>query len=163
MGGSDMAVRAVDQYTLDALLDQLDLGARQARTGEEVGDKWACHRKSPRHPFRAKCTVRFPSGGFDQITELPGRTRNLSRGGLALLTRRMFLMGDPVEIEIRPLGKPVMFLAGVVTFCRYAGQGHHELGIALKMAGDEPIFSDRFDEAVQKYDWLDVNEATELK
>jgi len=158
-----MAMQAVDQHTLDTLLDQLDLGAQQACSGEEVGDKWSCHRKSPRHPFRARCTLRFLSGGFDQIAELPGRTRNLSRGGLAVLTRRVFQVGCPIEIEIHLSARPVLFVAGVVMFCRYAGRGYHELGISLKMTGDEPIFSDKFDEAVRMYDWLDVHGTYTIK
>ena len=153
-----MAIQAVDQHMLDALLDQLDLGAQQAQNGEEAGDEWVCVRKSPRHPFRATCTLRFLSGGFERIGELAGRTRNLSRGGLAVIVRRVFQLTDPIEIEIRLPSKPTLFLAGVVTFCRYAGEGYHELGIALKITGDEPIFSDKLDEVVQKYDWLDFGE-----
>jgi hypothetical protein len=158
MGGLDMAMTAGDQHTLEVLLNQLDLGAQQAQSGEDAGDQWECHRKSSRHPFRAKCTLRFVSGGFERVAALPGRTRNLSRGGLAVIVRRVFHIDDPIEIEIRLPTRPTLFLAGVVTFCRYAGQGYHELGVALKVSSDAPIFSKNLEEAEKEYDWLAVSQ-----
>ena len=47
-----------------------------------------------------------------------------------------------------------MFMGGLVRFCRYAGRGYYELGIELKAAASEPIFSSNPILAVRALDWL---------
>jgi hypothetical protein len=154
-------VQTIDQHTLDSILDQLDIGSEQARSASDAQTERVCHRRAPRQSFRSRCVIRFLSGGFERIGELPGRTRNLSRGGVAVLVRRVFQKGDPVEVEIPVKGGGQRFLAGLVTFCRYAGRAYHELGIVLKVTGSVPVFSDRFEDAVDEYDWLEDRETGE--
>jgi len=149
-----MPVDTTDYQALDYLLDELDVRA-QKHTAEDAEDAyWACQRKHPRHPFRVGCTVRFMPSGSKLVAAMAGRTRNLSRGGLAVLTRRVFSLGDPIEVEVTLPGRPKMFMAGLVCFCRYAGRGYYELGIELKAAASEPIFSTHPMLAVRALDWL---------
>lgn len=125
------------QYTaLDCLLDELDVSVQQ------VDADWASRRRHPRHPFRVDCAVRYLVPDKEEVVCVPGRTRNLSRSGLAFLARRMFNRDEAVEVEVTPHGRPRTFMAGLVRFCRYAGQGYHEVGIELKTVGPRPLFSD---------------------
>jgi hypothetical protein len=149
-----MPVDTTDYQALDYLLDELDVRA-QKHTAEDAEDAyWVCHRKHPRHPFRVACTVRFMPSGSGSVAAMAGRTRNLSRGGLALLARRVFSLGDPIEVEVCLPDRPRMFMGGLVSFCRYAGRGYYELGVKLKAAASEPIFSSHPTLAVRALDWL---------
>jgi hypothetical protein len=143
-----------DRETLDRLLEELDVKGRQQHVGESAEDYWVCQRRHPRHTFRASCMVRFPSPGFTQILSVRGRTRNLSRGGLGIVVKRLFNVGDPVEVEVQLPSQPVMYMAGLVQFVRYAGRGYHELGITLRAASQQPVFSGGFENAWQSLDWL---------
>jgi len=71
-----------------------------------------------------------------------------------LLVRRVFAVGEALELEIHVPGRPKMYMAGLVTFCRYAGRGHHEVGVSLKAAQSKPIFSVSPMTAMQSLDWL---------
>lgn len=136
-----MPSEVIDCEVLDDLLDELDIKARDQHAGERSEEYWACQRRHPRHPFRVGCKARFLMPGSMALSMLPGHTRNLSRNGLGLLVRRVFVFGEPIEVEVLPPGRPPMFMAGVVRFCRYAGRGFHEIGVQLKAASAEPIIS----------------------
>jgi hypothetical protein len=148
-----MSTDTIEYQTLDTLLDELDVRS-QHRPKEKDDDYWVCKRKHPRHPFRAGCTVRFMPSGSGTVVALPGRTRNLSRNGLSVVVRRVFSMLEPIEVEVSLLQRPRMFMGGLVQFCRYAGRGYYELGVELKAAASEPIFSSNPTLAVRALDWL---------
>jgi len=125
------------QYTaLDYLLDELDV------SGQHVEADWSSRRRHPRYPIRVDCSVHFLMSEEKEVVCVSGRTRNLSRSGLAFLARRMFNRHEIVEVEVTPRGRPRTFMAGQVRFCRYAGQGYHEVGIELKAVGSKPVFTD---------------------
>jgi len=136
-----MPSQGIDCALLDGLIDELDVKAQSQHVGERSDQYWVCQRRHPRHPFRVQCKVRFPMPGSTTVTELPGRTRNLSRNGIGLLVRRVFITGEVVEVEVLPPGRQPVHMAGVIRFCRYAGRGFHEVGIQLRAAGPEPIMS----------------------
>lgn len=143
----------VDYAALDTLLNDLDAraltgGTRVFPIGEE------CRRLRVRHPFRVSCIVRFLPGDSSTAAQIVGRTRNLSQNGLALLVRRVFAVGEPVEVEVHVVGRPKHFLAGLTSFCRYAGRGYHEVGVRLQTASPHPVFSDNPTEAIRVLDWL---------
>ncbi len=148
-----MATDVIELQTLDSVLDELDVRA-QHRPKESEDDYWVCKRKHPRHPFRAVCTIRFMPSGSGTVVSLQGRTRNLSRSGLGLLVRRVFSPLEPVEVEVSLPERPRMFMGGLVRFCRYAGRGYYEVGVELKAAASEPIFSSNPILAVRALDWL---------
>ena len=151
-----MTTHLVNNETLLELLDELDTRASQQHAGISTDKSWVCHRRHPRYPFRAECVVRFFSQGTVTVTidKLTGRTRNLSRGGIGLVVRRVFNVGEPIEVEVDMPDRGRVFMAGLVGFCRYAGLGHHEVGVSLKTAGPEPTFSDNPMEALQSIEWL---------
>jgi hypothetical protein len=149
-----MLDKASNIEALNVVLDELDINSRSQHTGDKSEEYWVCQRRNPRHPFRTDCTLRFFLQGSSRVAELPGRTRNLSRGGLGLLARRVFQLGEAVEVQINVPGRPMSYMAGICTFCRYAGRGFHEVGIQLRAAGSEPVFSAEPSLAVEKLDWL---------
>ena len=141
---------------LNILLDELELRSQEQHKSEHSDGYWVCQRRHPRNPFRAACNIRFFPQGSSTITSLPGRTRNLSRSGVGLLTRRVFRQEEPVEVEVMVPDRPKMFLAGLVRFCRYAGRGYHEVGVSLRAAASEPVFSKNPAIALETLDWLRV-------
>ena len=138
---------------LNMLLDELELRAQQPRP-EQQEAYWVCHRKHPRSPFRASCNVYFFLQGSSTVTSLAGRTRNLSRSGVGLLVRRVFRSGEPVEVEMVLPDHPAMYVAGLVTFCRYAGRGYHEIGVALQAAASDPVFCKNPSAAMETHAWI---------
>lgn len=149
-----MAVDTRDCELLDALLDELDIKARQQHVGERSSEYWVCQRRFPRHPFRTVCKVRFLNPGSFTIAELPGRTRNLSRNGLGLIVRRVFELGDPIEVEVQPPNRAPVYMAGLIRFCRYAGRGYHEIGLQVKVASPEPVISRQPSVSPELIQWL---------
>jgi hypothetical protein len=149
-----MASELLDCELLDDLIDDLDVKAKSNHVAELSESYWVCQRRHPRHPFRVPCKVRFLLPGGFTVMELPGRTRNLSRSGIGLLVRRVFVAMEPIEVEVLTPGRPAMYMAGVIRFCRYAGRGYHEVGMQLKAAGGEPVISRQPALAAQTLDWV---------
>lgn len=145
---------SMDQQILESVLNELDVRAEQDGSGEKEQSYWVCQRKYPRHPFRCGCVVRFLPAGYTAMSQMTGRTRNLSRSGLGLLIRRLFALGDPIEVEMLVPGRPPLFMGGVVRFCRYVSHGYHELGVELKVSAATPIFSHNPTLAMRTLDWM---------
>lgn len=148
----------VSDMPLNALLDELDVKARRYNLGERNQNHWVCHRRHPRHPFRSACLVHFFPQGSSSVGTMAGRTRNLSRSGLAVLVRRVFRSGEPIEVALTLPDRPPMYVAGITTFCRYAGRGYHEVGVSLRAAGDDPVFSKNPILALDRVEWLRVSQ-----
>jgi len=149
-----MSTDTINYEALDCLLDDLDVKSHRNPRNEADDAYWVCQRRHTRHPFRVSCMVRFFAGGGSTVSMLKGRTRNLSRNGMGLLVRRVFAKNEPIEVEVNVPGRSLMYMAGLVTFCRYAGQGYYELGVSLKIALPEPVFSREPLLAVRTLDWL---------
>jgi len=139
---------------LNMLLDELETRAQQQHLKKHSDSEWSCQRKHARNPFRAACNVHFFAQSSFAVASLKGRTRNLSRSGVGLLVRRVFRVGEPLEVEILVPDRTPMYMAGLVTFCRYAGRGYHEVGVALRAAGSKPVFSTNPSAAMEKHHWL---------
>ena len=146
--------RDIRREALDQLIAELDAKARQQQVSKHSEQHPACQRRHPRYAFRADCTIRFIGQDQREIVCLPGRTRNLSRGGLAILVNHVFTVGDPIEVELQLPSQPVMFIAGLIHFVRYAGRDYHELGIAIRCASPKPVFSSDPAAAMSTLDWM---------
>jgi hypothetical protein len=139
---------------LERLLDDLDLHAKAHEADEAWLSRKSVNRKHARHPFRAECTVRFFPADSDESRSMAARTRNLSRGGLGLIARRVFALGEPVEVELTLPERGMVYMAGLVRFCRYAGLGFHEIGLQLKAVGGAPVIPASGLAARQMIEWL---------
>lgn len=97
-------------------------------------------RRDPRIPMRVECDVYFLPRPVTEAVSLPGKTRNISRGGIAVLVRRAFQLFEPVEVVISgPRLPQPLHLAGEVVFCRFVGGQWHEIGVRLHETRHEPI------------------------
>jgi len=142
---------------LGALLEELDASAGAAirRSPTDVaGQPPESRRQHPRQRFRCNCTVRFFGSTAREIASLPGRTRNLSQGGVSLLTRRAFGQGEVVELELELANGPSTFLSGEVRFSRPVGGGFYEVGVRIRAATAEPAFSHDPAAAIAALDWV---------
>lgn len=140
--------------SLNSLLDELEARAQQQQSSQEQADDyWVCKRRHPRTPLRVRCRIRFLPPNKREVMIVPGHTRNISRGGVGLLTRRMFRSGEAVEVEILVPDRSPMYMAGLVTFCRYTERGWHEIGVCLRVAGSTSIFADLPSAVSQTQTW----------
>ena len=131
-----MPVDQADYESLDLLLNDLDAWARQHEEYQQVAPRDRSH---TRQPFRVRCEVwHAPSGG--ELCQIDGRTRNLCRNGIGFICRKVFSLGEVVELGIALPNRPITYIAGVVRFCRHVSHGYHEVGIELRAAGEESVF-----------------------
>jgi hypothetical protein len=149
-----VARNSLDLRSLDCLLDELDEASDRDIQKLDEGSPRGCRRRHPRKACRRDCLVRYMMARGGRIFCMKGRMRNLSRNGLSVLVRRVFGPHEPVEVELTLPDGPRMFMGGLVQFCRYVGQGYNELGVDLKAAAAEPIFSTNPVLAVRVLDWL---------
>jgi hypothetical protein len=66
----------------------------------------------------------------------------------------MFAIGEALEVEISTPRRAKMYMAGLVAFCRYAGRGFYEVGVTLRAAQPEPVFSGNPTAAMETMGWL---------
>lgn len=155
-----MAPQGNRKGPLDRLLDELDRKSKQQSISRSVEGEWECRRTAPREAFRADCAVRFVPTGYTRVSEIRGRTRNLSRGGVGLLTRRPFNEQDALEVQVKVSPEKTLCLAGLVVSCRYAGHGHYEVGVSLKVAQETPVFTDDSSLLMSRYPWIRYEQET---
>jgi PilZ domain-containing protein len=103
------------------------------RDGDDV-----CRRRvdDPRHPVHLSATVEpVVRAGLPQ----PGRTVNLSQGGLSLELDGVLDPGAPVRVTLRLHGRAALMVVGRVSWVdRAFTAGHGSAGVAFKeaLAGD---------------------------
>jgi hypothetical protein len=113
-------------------------------------------RQSDRHGLFAWCGVNCFVSGAPTVRRYPGCVRNLSSGGVGLLTTRLMIRGEPVEVVIEQEGEPgaSVYLAGLVAFCRHVEGGIYEVGIQLVARAGEPILSHDAGSPDDRPDWV---------
>ncbi len=129
---------------LDAILNELDDWAERQTSG--LSATKAEERHCRRQPFRVICTIRFFSPGQHQVLDITGRTRNLSRGGFSFMSKRMFSIHEPVELEVELPGRPITYITGTVCFCRYIAKGFYETGAEMKVMAQKSHLSEQLHE-----------------
>lgn len=111
-------------------------------------------RTRQRKPLQVPCRISFVTDGVSKTSAMLAQTRNISSKGLGLVAKRCFHQDEPIEVMIQPVGRPPMFMAGLVKFCRYIANGFFEVGIELRVAAETPVFADDPVRAQQKHCWL---------
>jgi len=131
----------LENWSITSLLDELDEASSTESKKREEGAHGPCRRRHGRHVCRRDCKVRYVAPGCGSIVCLEGRMRNLSQGGVSLLVRRSFVPGEAIEVEVDPPIKDKVFLAGLIRFCRYVGNGYYEVGIEFKAVSARTLFT----------------------
>jgi diguanylate cyclase (GGDEF)-like protein len=117
--------------------------------------RFATMRKRERHALLAPCAVLCFAGGASDLHEHPGHVRNISTGGVGLITTRPLIRGEPIEIVIEPhtRGGLELHVGGLVAYCRHVQSGIYEVGVQLVVQGRDPIFRDA-DGVARELDWV---------
>ena len=113
-------------------------------------------RKRERHDMLASCVVYCFISGVPVVRTYPGYLHDISTGGAGVLTTRPMIRGEPVEVAIEPGGKdePLLFVGGLVAFCRHLRDGIYEVGIQLVAQGKGPIFARNAAGLDEQPDWV---------
>ncbi len=111
-------------------------------------------RKQRRTEMLTSCVLRVIAGPNLELKEERSFVRSISTTGLGILTTRPLVRGEAVEVAIHSQGKSLLYVAGLVAFCRHVEGPVHDIGIQLTAHGKEPIFSSNPKAAVNHYRWL---------
>ena len=79
--------------------------------------------------------------------------RNISAGGLSLLTIGRMIRGDLIEASV-PQNEGERFYAGLISFCRHITDDVYEIGVQVIDQADQPIFSHNPSKAVKELNWM---------
>lgn len=103
---------------LQEIVEQLDRGIRTPATGNR--------HSAPRMNIRSDMSlILLGSTGLPSLTVY---SRNVSRSGIAFISRRPFAVGERVAITFGLPGQPHKLVLMVTTFSRYVRSGVHEVG-----------------------------------
>jgi hypothetical protein len=139
----------------EVVLNELDeFSARWELLHGQAQNGARCRRNRHRRKFRTACEIWYFQERGQQLKQQSAMTRNLSENGIALLAKGMIHGGTPIEVMIEPSGRRAIYLGGLVRFCRYTGNGLHEIGAELRAHQNRPIFSECPERAVVYIDWI---------
>ena len=79
--------------------------------------------------------------------------RNISAGGLAVLSVGRMIRGDLIEVSMTR-GKDEYFYAGLVSFCRQITNDVYEIGVQIVDQGNQPFFSHNPTQAIKDLNWI---------
>ena len=119
--------------------------------------RFATMRKRERRSLVAPCEVKCFASGSSSLHSYPGFVRNISTGGVGVLTTRPMIRGGPVEVAIQPQGAEegtMLHVAGLVAFCRHVKRGIYEVGIQLVIQGKASILARDDASPGQHLDWV---------
>lgn len=135
-------------------LDQARMKAIAARLNQLSPAEMVEVRKQSRRELLAPCRVcvlRFPGPAADTFDAF---VRNISTGGVGFLADRFLVRGEPVEVSISRQGQAILYVAGIVAYCRQVDGNTHDVGIQLTAHAKEPIFSHNPANAQAEHFWL---------
>lgn len=110
-------------------------------------------RKQERTVLLTPCVLRYLLGPSVAEQSEWAYVRNVSTGGVGVLTARPLVRGDLVEVALEVEGEPV-HLAGLVAYCRVADGPIHEVGIQLFQRSSTPILSAEVGAGIQALRWV---------
>ena len=139
---------------IEEVLDELDRFALRWAYVYNADSGFQERRDKHRRAFRTDCEFWYYGYNGTSIRHYTGLTRNLSERGIGLITKSVVYVGTPIEVCVRALNHPPVHFGGIVTFCRYASKGFHEIGVVLKAYQNKPIFSNDHTHAPARFEWL---------
>ena len=112
-------------------------------------------RKNERKALLTPCRLTVLVGATLELESESGYMRNISTGGVGVLTARSMLRGQPVEIALlTDSGEPRLYIAGIVAFCRHAEGVIYEVGVQLFTHSRQAILSRDPISAIRNLDWV---------
>lgn len=111
-------------------------------------------RKQNRMEMLTPCVIRLVAGPDLEVQDVHAYVRNISTTGIGVLTHHPMNRGDAIEVAIQLPGESLLYVAGLVAFCRHVKGPIHEVGAQLTAQAKTPIFSADLKAAVNQYGWL---------
>ena len=134
-------------HNLFELIKSLDVTSKVK--GSEQDQERSFERYSFRTQSMLKCIeVRNGNPIFQQSSQsIHGMTRNLSRSGLSIISKRLFSPGDVIEVASQLRDGQTMYFVGSVMYSRYCGLYYNETGIYMVKCSKEPFLDGTYDTA----------------
>lgn len=111
-------------------------------------------RKAVRRELITPCRLTALTGVTLEFESEEAYVRNISTGGVGILVARSLQPGQPLEIELSIPGKPTLYLAGLVAFCRHVEGAIHDVGVQLFSHSRQPLLSENPIAAIRNLDWV---------
>lgn len=130
------------------------------RIAEEMNDVQAVHivsaRKQERTGVLAPCKIASFSPDNCELFFDQGCIRNISPGGIGIVTVTPLVRGEPVEISVSQIidGPSSLHIAGLVAFSRHAEQGIYEIGIQIVNQAKTPLFDAKDLKSTLAIEWV---------
>ena len=124
----------VDEPQVREILDHID---EQARTlGERIEDRRSWLRKR----LRVSCLIRYASRDERTVQTAAGKTRDLSRVGLGVLTKVSFPAQTDVHVTLTFEDGKTGVLTGKVIYTRGLRSGWYLTGVKLQPIADRRLY-----------------------
>lgn len=111
-------------------------------------------RKQSRQDLTVPCRLSSFAVGTSRLVHDDAYVRNLSTGGIGLLTARRIPRGQPAEVTLFANGQPRLYIAGLVAYSRHVEQVVHETGLQIFLHAKEPILSRDPISAIRNLNWV---------
>lgn len=144
---NDSQTNSISRGTLDRMMAIADALNRDAPR------HFVTMRKQPRKEMLVQCAICGFIGSELRIFHETALVRNISTGGLGLLSNRHMMRGDPLEITI-PNGPAPLYVTGLVCFCRHIETNIYDVGVQFTTHSQQPIFSHDPVGAANRQTWL---------
>lgn len=110
-------------------------------------------RKQVRKELITPCRLRFLSPDRSRLLEGTAYVRNISTGGIGFLATRAFEPSTPIETTVISRGRPLLYAAGLVRFCKRVTGNVHDVGVQFFAHDRKPLFPDAPAEILARYPW----------
>ncbi|MFQ5589740.1 MAG: HEAT repeat domain-containing protein [Phycisphaerae bacterium] len=91
--------------------------------------QWAEKRNSSRQRFNTVCTVRYLAPDGRTVATVHGHTRDISVGGLGIVSHHHFRRGTALYISVASTGGQTRSLTGTVVYSRIVREGWYLTGV----------------------------------
>lgn len=101
----------------------------------------------------APCRLAYLKDASLTVVVRDAFVRNISAGGLSLLTVGRMIRGDLIEASVTQ-NEGERFYAGLISFCRHITDDIYEIGVQIIDQDDQPIFSQDPLKAIKGLNWI---------
>jgi len=133
------------------IMRKLQLIAERLQTEDSAS--FVNTRKQTRHELLAPCQIAYLKDASLAVGIMEAYARNISAGGLSLLTVGRMIRGDLIEVSVTQ-DKSEQFYAGLISFCRHITEDIYEIGVQIIDQDDQPIFSQDPYKAIKGLNWI---------